>query len=178
MIGGISPLSNWGSSYGYAAYTPLRQAASSEENEIRGLGMEDSEDKENEKGVDDRIAKMTGKKECQTCKNRKYVDGSDENVSFKTAAKINPAAVEARVRGHEQEHVTNAYEKAAQLKGGRVLSASVTLKYAICPECGRSYCAGGLTRTLIRSDKETPYDKNQNSFGREAALGNNIDEAV
>ena len=28
-------------------------------------------------------------KECQTCKNRKYVDGSDEaNVSFKSAAHV------------------------------------------------------------------------------------------
>lgn len=33
---------------------------------------------------------MKGKqKECQTCKNRKYVDGSDEaNVSFKSAAHV------------------------------------------------------------------------------------------
>ena len=30
--------------------------------------------------------------ECQTCKNRKYVDGSNEaNVSFKNAAHISPA---------------------------------------------------------------------------------------
>ena len=32
-------------------------------------------------------------KECQTCKNRKYVDGSNEaNVSFKNAAHISPEA--------------------------------------------------------------------------------------
>lgn len=30
-------------------------------------------------------------KDCQTCKNRKYVDGSDEaNVSFKSAAHVSP----------------------------------------------------------------------------------------
>lgn len=28
--------------------------------------------------------------ECQTCKERKYIDGSDENVSFKAAAHIYP----------------------------------------------------------------------------------------
>ena len=28
--------------------------------------------------------------ECETCKNRKYQDGSDENVSFKTASHISP----------------------------------------------------------------------------------------
>ena len=31
-------------------------------------------------------------KECQTCKNRKYADGSDENVSYKSAAHIAPGA--------------------------------------------------------------------------------------
>ena len=30
--------------------------------------------------------------ECETCKNRKYQDGSDEMVSFKSAAHISPEA--------------------------------------------------------------------------------------
>ncbi len=46
--------------------------------------------------------------ECETCKNRKYQDGSDEMVSFKSAAHISPAASGTRVRAHEQEHVSNA----------------------------------------------------------------------
>lgn len=136
-----------------------------------------SKDKDVQTGTDDPIAKSSGKKECQTCKNRKYVDGSDENVSFKTAARINPGAVESRVRAHEQEHVANAYDKAEQ-NNGKVLQASVTLKYAICPECGRSYCAGGLTSTKIAYKEDTPYGKNQKSLGKEAATGNNIDVAV
>ena len=38
--------------------------------------------------------------ECQTCKNRKYVDGSNEaNVSFKNAAHISPEAASSAVRG-------------------------------------------------------------------------------
>lgn len=48
--------------------------------------------------------------ECETCKNRKYQDGSDEMVSFKAAAHISPGAAGAAVRGHEQEHVSNAYK--------------------------------------------------------------------
>ena len=45
----------------------------------------------------DADAKSTGvaegsKGECQTCKNRKYQDGSNENVSFKSASHISPEA--------------------------------------------------------------------------------------
>ena len=128
-------------------------------------------------GMDERQAKRLGKVECETCKERKYQDGSDEQVSFKTASKINPAAVEARVRGHEQEHVANAYDKAEE-NGGKVLRASVTLKYAICPECGRSYCAGGVTNTAIKYPKDDPYSRNNNSMGQEAFKGNKLDLAV
>ena len=134
-------------------------------------------DKDVQTGTDDPVAKSSGKKECQTCKNRKYVDGSDENVSFKSAARINPNAVESKVRAHEQEHVANAYDKAEQ-NNGKVLQASVTLKYEICPECGRSYCAGGLTSTKIAYKEDNPYGKNQKSLGKEAATGNHIDAAV
>lgn len=65
--------------------------------------------------------------QCETCKNRKYQDGSDEMVSFKSASHISPKASASKVRAHEQEHVSNAYTKAAKA-GGKVLSASVTLK--------------------------------------------------
>ena len=35
------------------------------------------------------INPITGQEECETCKNRKYQDGSDEaNVSFKSAAHV------------------------------------------------------------------------------------------
>lgn len=98
-------------------------------------------------------------KECETCKNRKYVDGSDEMVSFKSAAHIAPEAAATRVRSHEQEHVSNAYKDAAQ-NNGKVLSASVRIKTDVCPECGRSYIAGGETATQIKYyNEETPYQK-------------------
>ena len=41
--------------------------------------------------------------ECETCKNRKYQDGSNEMVSFKSASHISPQASSSRVRAHEQE---------------------------------------------------------------------------
>ncbi len=133
-------------------------------------------------GMDERQAKRLGKMECESCKSRKYQDGSDEQVSFKSAATIKPEAAAAKVRGHEQEHVANAYDKAEQ-KGGKVLRASVSLKYAICPECGRSYCAGGVTDTAIRYPKEqeqskNPYDKAALAMGQEAFRGNRMDMAV
>ena len=63
------------------------------------------------------VQKAPGRKsspaECQTCKERKYQDGSDEaNVSFKAAAHVSPSAAGAAVRAHEQQHVSNAYKKA------------------------------------------------------------------
>ena len=116
--------------------------------------------------------------ECQTCKNRKYQDGSDEMVSFKSAAHISPQAAAGRIRAHEQEHVANAYDEAFQ-KDGKVLNASVSLKTAICPECGRSYVAGGLTRTTIRySNESNPYQKNMKSAHRAALTGMNFDKGV
>ena len=116
--------------------------------------------------------------ECETCKNRKYQDGSDEMVSFKSAAHISPAASASRVRAHEQEHVNNAYSKAAQ-NNGKVLSASVSLKSAICPECGQSYVSGGTTTTQIKySDESNPYTQNQKSQDAISLIGNNLDLAV
>ena len=97
--------------------------------------------------------------ECETCNSRKYQDGSDENVSFKTAQHISPESAASRVRAHEQEHVSNAYTKAAE-NNGRVLCANVAIQTAICPECGRSYVSGGTTTTQIKYyNEENPYQK-------------------
>ena len=169
MMGGISGIGNSILMPYNPYYTNTRISDARESGEVEGDGT-------TQKGIDDPTAKLTGRKECETCKNRRYVDGSDENVSFKSAAKIAPGAADARVRGHEQEHVTNAYDKARQ-QGGKVLRASVTIKYAICPECGRQYVAGGETRTAIKTPKD-PYSKNAASMGQEAFKGNNMDTAV
>ena len=116
--------------------------------------------------------------ECETCRNRKYKDGSDEMVSFKSAAHISPGASASRVMAHEMEHVSNAYSKAAQ-GNGKVLQASVTLQTAICPECGRAYVSGGETRTAIQyKDESNPYQKNRKSLDRDALVGANLDLSV
>lgn len=97
--------------------------------------------------------------ECETCKNRKYQDGSDEMVSFKSASHIAPEAAASAVRSHEQEHVSNAYKKAAT-NNGKVVQASVSIHTAICPECGRSYVSGGTTHTQIKYyNEDNPYQK-------------------
>lgn len=111
--------------------------------------------------------KQAGKKsspaECETCKNRKYQDGSDEDVSFKSPAHINPNAAASRVRSHEQEHVNNAYKKAAE-SNGKVMSCNVSIHTDICPECGRTYVSGGTTATQIKYvNEENPYQKEMKS---------------
>ncbi len=97
--------------------------------------------------------------DCETCKHRKYQDGSNEMVSFKTPGHIDPGSSASVVLGHEHEHVANAYQRAAE-NNGEVMRCSVQLKHAICPECGRSYVSGGTTSTQIRYyNEENPYQK-------------------
>ena len=116
--------------------------------------------------------------ECQTCENRKYQDGSDEMVSFKSAAHISPESAGSIVRAHEQEHVRNAYAKAAT-DNGKVISASVTIKTAICPECGRTYVSGGTTHTQIKYyNEENPYQKELKSADRAKYSGMNADYSL
>lgn len=104
--------------------------------------------------LEKRLEKLKDKEdngECQTCKNRKYQDESDDpGVSFKSASKIAKGAVGAAVRGHEQEHVVRERAK-AEREGREVVSQSVVIKTAICPECGESYVAGGGTTTVTRA---------------------------
>ena len=97
--------------------------------------------------------------DCETCKHRKYQDGSNEMVSFKTPGHIDPGSSASVVLGHEHEHVANAYQKAAE-NNGEVMRCSVQLKHSVCPECGRSYVSGGTTSTQIRYyNEENPYQK-------------------
>lgn len=166
MINGIgSQFNNPYAAYGAMGVSPASGAAGTDAVGL-GTGI----------GKGDHL-KVNGA-ECQTCKNRKYQDGSDEMVSFKTAAHMSPTEAGTRVRAHEQEHVSNAFDKAFE-KGGKVLSASVSLKTAICPECGRSYIAGGLTTTKIKYPNESnPYQKNMKSSHQAALKGMNVDIGV
>ena len=116
--------------------------------------------------------------ECETCKNRKYQDGSDEMVSFKSATHISPQAAASAVRSHEQEHVSNAYKKAAT-ENGKVISASVSIHTAVCPECGRTYVSGGTTHTQIKYfNEDNPYQQDLKSADKAKYTGMNLDYAV
>ena len=108
--------------------------------------------------------------ECQTCKNRKYQDGSDDpGVSFKTATNVAPEQAASAVRGHEQEHVVREQAK-AQREDRKVVSQSVTIHTEICPECGDVYVSGGTTRTTTKANpvEEPSQADNEKRSGFEA----------
>ena len=172
--------------HGYSSYTPYSMNPVSG---ISGYGQitkvpaiqPETETNKVIKNPNESQVKSAGRKsspaECETCASRKYQDGSDENVSFKSAQHISPEASASRVRAHEQEHVSNAYSKAAK-NNGKVISANVTMKTAICPECGRSYVAGGTTTTQIKYyNEENPYQKNLKATDSAKYKGRMIDIA-
>lgn len=166
MIGGIynsyNPYNNAAPYTGADPYAPACEAAGS-----MSAGEEQSAEPKVIRNPGESTKKLAGKQsspaECKTCKERKYQDGSDEDVSFKTAAHIDPNAAAARVRSHEQEHVSNAYKKAAQ-NNGKVVSCNVSIHTAVCPECGRTYVSGGTTATQIKYfNEKNPYQQEMKS---------------
>lgn len=166
----IPGISGYSGVYAYGGYAPIGQSGQAQPSDGVTLNPGASD----VKGV----GRASSPAECQTCKERKYQDGSDEMVSFKSAAHISPGAAATAVRGHEQEHVANAYKKAEQ-GNGKVLQASVRLKTAVCPECGRSYVAGGETTTKIQySNEENPYQKALKKAQESVFAGMNFDAAV
>lgn len=167
MIPGIS---GYAGAYAYSGYSAVGNV---------GSAQSDSGITKNPGASDVKNAgRASSPADCQTCQERKYQDGSDEMVSFKAAAHISPNAAASAVRSHEQEHVSNAFKKAAE-GDGKVLQASVRLKTAVCPECGRSYVAGGETTTKIQySNEENPYQKALKKAQESMFAGMNFDTAV
>ena len=103
----------------------------------------------------------SGKVECPACASRRYVDQSDDpSVSFQTPQKVAPGQSKSVVLSHEREHVVNEKAK-AQKENREVVSSSVSLEYAKCADCGRTYVAGGLTSTVTRANprQENAEDK-------------------
>ena len=99
--------------------------------------------------------------ECQTCKNRKYQDGSDDpGVSFKNPTNIAPEQAASAVRGHEMEHVVREQAK-AQREDRRVVQQSVTLHTDICPECGDVFISGGTTRTTTKANPQQEQEQTE-----------------
>ncbi len=105
--------------------------------------------------------------ECQTCKSRRYQDGSnDPGVSFKSPTHIDPAASASAVMGHEMEHVTRNAAK-AKSEGGEVISSDVVLHGAVCPECKRFYISGGTTYTTTRhGGQDSPNAESPSDGGK------------
>jgi len=104
---------------------------------------------------------------CQTCKNRKYVDESnDPSVSYQSPQHISPGQSGAKVMAHEREHVTNEQAK-AERENRRIVSQTVSLSTSICPECGRVYVSGGVTRTVTANDKKAEVPVENKTKGEE-----------
>ena len=161
----MSPINNTSYTYNNGLNNGLYSPQSEKESQQKGIIIGEEE----KNGVE---------KECQTCKNRKYVDGSDEMVSFKSPTHISPESASSAVRSHEQEHVNNAYSKAAT-NNGEVVYASVSIHTAICPECGRSYISGGTTNTQIKYyNEENPYQQDLKLSDQIKYTGMNADYAV
>lgn len=111
----------------------------------------------------DELQKSREEGECQTCKRRKYQDGSDDpGVSYKTPTHIAPEQAASAVRKHEMEHVVREQAKAEQ-EGSKVISQSVTVHTAVCPECGDTYVSGGTTRTMTMENEGERND----TYGKE-----------
>ncbi len=126
----------------------------------------------------DSSAKIKGVTECTTCENRMYVDGSNESdVSFKTPGHISPEQSYGKVLSHEQEHVSNAIAEGNK-PDKQLLSATVSLKMATCPECGRRYVAGGVTKTTMKYTESSPYEKGRKLIEGSFFKGMNIDKAI
>lgn len=111
--------------------------------------------------ADVQAKKRAGMIECETCRTRKYQDGSnDPGVSFKTAGHIDPSAARAVVMSHELEHVSNENTK-AKAEGKEVVAQSVTLQTSVCPECGRVYVSGGETVTTTKGSDNQATSRNR-----------------
>lgn len=157
---------------GYDTFFPIYNAAP-----ISPVGQTGRVERGSEDINGTQAGKKVGKGECQTCKNRKYVDGSNEgDVSFKTPGHISPESSAARVMAHEQEHVANAIAEGNK-ENKELVSATVTLHTSVCPECGRVYVSGGTTHTTIRTTNgsSNPYAKLQQDMNRNLLAGMNFD---
>ena len=117
--------------------------------------------------------------ECETCKNRKYQDGSNESdVSFKAPTHVSPEASTGAVISHEMEHVSNARAEGAK-EGNERVSVSVSIHYERCPECGRVYAAGGVTHSVMKKSEPnygpTGYGSAQKTQDYATTAGGNMD---
>jgi hypothetical protein len=116
--------------------------------------------------------------ECQTCKERKYMDVSNESdVSFQSPTHVSPQASFAAVSSHEQQHVSNAVAEGSQ-PGNKLISASVSYQMGVCPECGTPYIAGGTTKTTMQYNESNPYESARKTLEGSLLRGMNFDSVA
>lgn len=90
---------------------------------------------------------------CLTCTQTRYKDRSKEAIgTFKTPTRIPSTFSALWVATHELQHVLNAKRRALQEE--KLITATVTLHYMHCPECGRLHVRGG--RTTISEIHQPP----------------------
>jgi hypothetical protein len=143
----------------------------SREQEIRNANMGESEIAN---------AKRAGELECATCASRTYQDQSnDPGVSFKAPGRISPEASFAAVSSHEGEHVANEQAKARE-NDRKVVSQSVQVFMDTCPECGKAYASGGVTKTTTAANNSSSPEEDfldhmlpSTGAGADAAAGTN-----
>ncbi|MCX7748146.1 MAG: hypothetical protein N2645_14865 [Clostridia bacterium] len=169
----------WPNSYYNQAYSnPISPSGTSKSS---GAGTLDSINNNDFSGPEVGSKKRAEGVECETCKSRKYQDGSnDPGVSFKTPAHIAPEVSAATVMSHEQEHVRNEKAKASA-EGRELISQTVRLNTSVCPECGRSYVSGGLTTTVTKAGTDNgKKDFFMDNFKKSMAnhYGKNIDVKI
>ncbi len=126
----------------------------------KGAGLEILKDIYGEKKL-----KQIGVIPCATCASRVYQDASnDPGVSFKSPTHVSPEQSHSAVMSHENEHVQREQQKANQ-EDREVVSQSVTLSRSICPECGKSFISGGVTKTVTQSKQRYNEPTNEELKG-------------
>jgi len=158
----------------------LRKTDEAEKTDGNILSKDKIRDKEkdDEKGLfglkKDGFSKDPPDCECETCRKRRYQDGSDDStVSFQMPTNMSPAAAKSKVRMHEMEHVRHESAK-AKIEGKHVVSQTVQIKTDTCEECGRIYVSGGTTRTVTRPDMRDFHRMFMLGFDGKDAAGRDI----
>ncbi len=120
-------------------------------NLVYNTGIKNDVENKTTAGVQKKEVNKTKTGDCQTCKERRYQDGSmDSGVSFKSPTKLTPEQASSAVISHEKEHYTREAQN-AKSENKDVLVNSIRLHSSICPDCGRSYISGGETTTVTRT---------------------------
>ena len=122
--------------------------------------------------------KETQKAECQTCKERKYMDQSIvSDVSFPPPHLSAPGLAAQMFWTPAGVHVQTGCAHGKKQKT-RLVSVSVSLKTGVCPECGKTYIAGGTTRTKMLTYRENPYDQGRKAVEGTMLRGMNFDQKL